>query len=132
MANSHRSAKPSIAGASAVAAIVAVVAVLVLAAVAAPAAARTDAAGAAATAGAAVYKDNCIGCHGADGSGNTPIGKGLKAGDLRKPEIQAKKDAELAASILNGKGKMPSTKGKLTAAQVDQVLAYVRGLAKPK
>jgi cytochrome c6 len=132
MANSHRSAKPWIAGASAVAVTVAVVAVLILAAVAVPAAARTDAAGAAAAAGAAVYKDNCIGCHGADGSGNTPIGKSLKAGDLRKPEIQAKKDAELAASILKGKGKMPSTKGKLSAAQVDQVIAYVRELAKPK
>ncbi len=80
-------------------------AALVLTALAVPAAVRADAA--AAAAGAALYKEKCIGCHAADGSGNAPMGKALKAGDLRKPEIQAKKDAELAASITNGKGKMP-------------------------
>jgi cytochrome c6 len=119
-----------IAGASAAAALVTVIAAVAFTALTMPAPARADVASEAA--GATVYKDNCIGCHGADGSGNTPIGKSLKAGDLRKREIQAKKDAELAASILNGKGKMPPTKGKLTAAQVEQVVAYVRELAKPK
>jgi cytochrome c6 len=121
-------AVPAAPAVPAVVALVAILAVVVVAAAGVPAAAGADAA----AAGAAIYKDKCIGCHGADGSGNTPIGKSLKAGDLRKPEIQAKKDAELAASILNGKGKMPSNKGKLTAAQVDEVLAYVRTLAKPK
>ena len=59
-------------------------------------------------AGAALYKEKCVGCHAADGSGNAPMGKALKAGDLRKAEIQAKKDAELAASSTKGKGKMPA------------------------
>ena len=96
-------------------------------ALAAPPAARADAA-----AGAPLYKDKCMGCHGADGSGSTPMGKALKVQDLRKPEIQAKKDAELAASITNGKGKMPPQKGNLTAAQIGQIVEYVRTLAKAK
>jgi cytochrome c6 len=119
-----------IAGASAAVTAATVIAVLALAAIAVPAAARADAASEAA--GATVYKAQCVGCHGADGSGNTPMGKSLKAGDLRKPEIQAKKDAELAASIEKGKGKMPPTKGKLSAAQIGQVVDYIRTLAKAK
>lgn len=101
-------------------------AVMALTALAAPATAHAEAA-----AGAALYKEKCIGCHAADGSGNAPMGKALKAGDLRTPEIQGKKDAELAASITNGKGKMPAQKG-LSAAQVGQLLDYVRTLAKAK
>jgi mono/diheme cytochrome c family protein len=101
-------------------------AALVLAALALPAAARADAG-----AGAALYKEKCIGCHAADGSGNAPMGKALKAGDLRTSQIQGKKDAELAASITNGKGKMPAQKG-LSAAQVAQLLEYVRTLGKAK
>ena len=90
-----------------------------------PAAARADAA-----AGAQLYKDKCVGCHGADGSGSTPMGKALKVQDIRKPEIQAKKDAELAASITNGKGKMPPQKGNLSAAQIGEIVTYIRSLAK--
>ena len=101
-------------------------AALVLTALAVPAAARADAA-----AGAALYREKCIGCHAADGSGNAPMGKALKAGDLRTPQIQGKKDAELAAAITNGKGKMPAQKG-LSAAQVSQLLDYVRTLGKAK
>ncbi len=104
------------------------IAALVLAALAMPAAARADAASVAA--GGAVYKEQCVGCHGADGSGNTPIGKALKVQDLRKPEIRAMKDADLAAAITNGKGKMPPFKGKLSAAQIGQVVDYIRSLAK--
>ncbi|HXO27304.1 MAG TPA: cytochrome c [Thermoanaerobaculia bacterium] len=102
-------------------------AALVLTALAVPTTARADAA----AAGAALYKEKCIGCHAADGSGNAPMGKALKAGDLRSPQIQGKKDAELAAAITNGKGKMPAQKG-LSAAQVSQLLDYVRTLAKAK
>jgi cytochrome c6 len=73
-----------------------------------------------------------VGCHGADGSGSTPIGKSLKVQDLRKPEIQAMKDADLAAAIEKGKGKMPPFRDKLSAAQIGQVVDYIRSLAKAK
>ncbi len=95
-----------------------------------PAALRADAA--AAAAGAKLYKEKCVGCHGADGSGNTPMGRALKAGNLRKPEILAKKDAELAASVTNGKGMMPPQKGNLSAVQIQQILAYVRAMTRGK
>jgi mono/diheme cytochrome c family protein len=117
-------------GASAVVTAATVIAVLALAALAVPAAARADATSV--EAGAAAYKAQCVGCHGADGSGSTPMGKALKVQDLRKPEIQAKKDADLAASIEKGKGKMPPAKGKLSATQISQVVDYIRTLGKAR
>lgn len=105
---------------------VASIAVLVLLAL--PAAASADGT----AAGLELYKAQCIGCHGADGSASTPIGKALKVQDLRRPEVQAMKDADLAAVIEKGKGKMPSFKGKLSAAQIGQVVEYIRTLAKAK
>jgi cytochrome c6 len=107
---------------------VALAALLALAALPAPV--HADAASAAA--GAELYKSKCVGCHGADGSGNTPMGKALKVQDLRKPDLQARKDADLAASITNGKGKMPPQKANLTPAQVNQIVEYVRTLGKGK
>ena len=103
---------------------------VLLALLAVPAAAGADAASTAA--GADVYKAQCIGCHGPDGGASTPIGKALKVQDLRRPEVQAMKDADLAAVIEKGKGKMPSFKGKLNAAQIGHVVEYIRTLAKAK
>ncbi len=37
-------------------------------------------------------------------------------------------DAEMTAIITNGKGKMPAEKGKLTDAQISDVVKYVRTL----
>ena len=124
MATSPGRAGAGIAGTRAVLAVAAALILAVLFAPAAPAAT--------ASAGAAVYKDKCIGCHGADGSADTPLGKVLKVQDLRRPEVQALPDAQLVAVITNGKGKMPAQKGRLTAAQIDQVVAYVRSLTKPR
>ena len=130
MATSRLRADAGIAGTKTVAA-AAITAVLIIAFLSVPAAPAATA-GAAAQAGAAVYKDKCIGCHGADGSADTPLGKVLKVQDLRRPEVQALTDAQLVTVIANGKGKMPAQRGKLTAAQIDQVVAYVRSLSKPK
>jgi cytochrome c6 len=98
-------------------------------ALAVPASARADAA--AAPAGAQLYKDKCQRCHGADAGGGTDLGKALKVKDLRKHETQAKTDAELAATITAGKGWMLPQTG-LSAAQVSQLVAYIRTLAKAK
>jgi mono/diheme cytochrome c family protein len=129
MTTQPRKLTPWIARTSAAAAAT-VIAVLVLAALATPKTARADAASEAA--GATLYQAQCVGCHGADGSGGTPIGKSLKVQDLRKPEIQAMKGADLAAAIEKGKGKMPPFKGKLNAAQIGQLVDYIRSLAKAK
>jgi len=50
------------------------------------------------------YADHCAFCHGNDGSGDTPIGKGLypKPPDLRQADTQKFTDGELFYVIHNG------------------------------
>jgi len=76
--------------------------------------------------GAAVYKTTCTPCHGADGSGQTPVGKNLKVRDLRSAEVQKLSDADITKVLTDGKGKMP--KSKLEAADIKAVVAYIRTL----
>jgi cytochrome c6 len=78
--------------------------------------------------GAAIYKAKCAMCHGADGSGATPMGKSMKLRDLRSPEVQKQTDAELTKWTADGKGKMPAYKGKLTDAEISAVVAHMRSL----
>ena len=82
--------------------------------------------------GEALYREKaCTTCHGADGAGKTPVGKSLKVRDLRSDEVQKQSDDALAAVIADGKGKMPAYKSSLDAAQIKDVVAYIRSLAKP-
>jgi mono/diheme cytochrome c family protein len=76
--------------------------------------------------GAAIYKTKCTPCHGADGSGQTPVGKNLKVRDLRSAEVQKLTDAEITKVLTDGKGKMPTS--KLEAADIKSVIAYIRTL----
>lgn len=76
-----------------------------------------------------LFKAKCATCHAADGSGNTPIGRSMKAPDLGSQDVQKESDDKLAEVIQKGKGKMPAVKN-LTADQVKQLVALVRGLAK--
>lgn len=78
--------------------------------------------------GAAIYKAKCAMCHGADGSGNTTMGKSMKLRDLRSPEVQKQSDAELTKVTADGKGKMPAYKGKLTDAEISALVAHMRTL----
>jgi cytochrome c6 len=82
--------------------------------------------------GAATYKAKCAMCHAADGSGDTSTGKAMKVGDLRSPEVQKQTDAQLTDIITSGKGKMPAYKGKLTDAQIKELVGTIRDLAKKK
>jgi mono/diheme cytochrome c family protein len=82
------------------------------------------------SAGGDIYKSKCIICHGADGLGGTPSGKALKAASFKDPALVKAPDTELFAAIKNGKNKMPPYGGKLTDAEIKQVLAYVRTLQK--
>ena len=54
--------------------------------------------------GMAHFADHCANCHANDGSGNTPIGKGLypKPPDMRQPGTQNLTDGELFYIIENG------------------------------
>jgi cytochrome c6 len=75
--------------------------------------------------GAATFKAKCAGCHGADGLKAMPA-MGVKP--LNSPDIQAKSDAQLNASITNGAGKMPGFSGKLSADEITAVTTFVKGL----
>ncbi len=54
-------------------------------------------------AGAALYKTKCAACHGADGKGETAIGKADKIRDLGSAEVQQQSDADLTAIITTRK-----------------------------
>ena len=79
---------------------------------------------------AALFKSKCAMCHGADGSGDTPAGKSMKARDLRSAEVQKQSGEDLEKTINNGKGKMPAYKGKLKEAEIDALVKYIKTLKK--
>ena len=80
--------------------------------------------------GAATYTSKCQMCHGADGLGNTPAGKAMKAPSFLSPAAVKESTADLIAITKNGKGKMPAYAGKLTDAEIKDVIAHVRTLQK--
>ena len=80
--------------------------------------------------GAAIFKTKCVLCHGADGTGNTPLGKQLQAANLRSKDVQQKTDAELRKVIHDGQTNMPAFGDQLSDEEITQVLKYVRSLGK--
>ena len=83
-------------------------------------------------AGKALFKTKCMACHGADGTGDTPVGKSLKVANLHSPEIQKKTDAELAQSISEGKGNMPAFQNSTKEDEIRALVKYVRVLGGKK
>ncbi|TDN36253.1 cytochrome c [Hymenobacter sp. UV11] len=66
--------------------------------------------------GQLLFQKNCVRCHGQDGR------RGLNgAHDLTKSNLNAFGRTYL---VTNGMGKMPPFAKKLTAAQIDEVVAY--------
>ena len=76
--------------------------------------------------GGDTFKAKCAMCHGADGAGKAAMG----TTDLGAAATQGKSDSDLNGIITNGKGKMPKYDGKLTPAQVTDVVKYIRTLKK--
>lgn len=76
--------------------------------------------------GADVYKMRCSACHGANGAGQTMIGKNLKLRSLAAPEVQNQSDAQLAAIVSQGKNRMPSYARNLSKEQIAAVVKYIR------
>ena len=79
---------------------------------------------------AGLYKAKCAACHGADGKGDTAMGKKLGVRDFASPEVQKMSDDELTAVTADGKNKMPSYKKSLKAEQIKELVGYIRSLAK--
>lgn len=76
--------------------------------------------------GAATFKSKCVLCHGADGSGKTPLGKQLQAANLHSKDVQKKTNAELHKIVHDGQTNMPPFGDQLSDQQIDQVIKYVR------
>lgn len=76
-----------------------------------------------------LFKAKCAVCHGANGDGNTAVGRGLKMRDLRSGEVQKRADSQLATILHCGTGKMPGYEGKLSDGQIAQLVSYMRSLA---
>lgn len=79
---------------------------------------------------AALYKQKCATCHGADGKGNTPAGKAMKVKSFADPEVAKMSDGDLSAAIDKGKGKMPAYGKSMTPDEIKAMVAYIRNLAK--
>lgn len=79
---------------------------------------------------AADYKAKCAACHGANGGGDTTMGKNLHIRDFGSADVQKQSDAELTDIITKGKGKMPAYDGKLTKDQIDGIVKWIRTLKK--
>ena len=68
-----------------------------------------------------VYLANCARCHGQDGQGG--VGPKLAGGAV----VSAFPDpADQIRLVEDGEGSMPSFKGKLSRAQIEDVVAYTR------
>jgi len=80
--------------------------------------------------GADTYRTKCAMCHGTDGLAATPTAKNFKVVSFKDPTMLKASDAQFIASTADGKGKMPAYKGKLTDAQITDVIAFIRTLQK--
>ena len=79
----------------------------------------------------ALFAKNCATCHGNDGQAKTFKAKLNHARNLTDSAWQANmSDERLFNSIMNGRGHMPAWGKKLTEAEINSLVAYVRQLKK--
>jgi mono/diheme cytochrome c family protein len=76
--------------------------------------------------GATIYKAKCQMCHAADGTGN----KGMKVPAFTAGASQAKLIAATKNGVSTSTPKMPAYAGKLTDAEINDVVAYIKTIAK--
>jgi cytochrome c6 len=81
---------------------------------------------------AATFKAKCAACHGADGKGDTAVGKTLGIHDFASPDTQSMSDADLAQIIAMGKNKMPAYASSLKEPEIKDLVGYIRVLGKKK
>jgi len=83
--------------------------------------------------GRQVYVARCVLCHGPEGKGDGPAAAALNPKPRNHTDgayMNSRTDEELLAVIHNGKGAMPAWKSVLSEQEMQDVLKYVRTLAK--
>ncbi len=81
-----------------------------------------------------LYRQYCLTCHGVEGKGTE-----MRTGMATLPDFsgrawqEGKNDEQLAVNVLNGKGElMPSFKGRVSADQARDLVAYARAFGPPR
>jgi mono/diheme cytochrome c family protein len=84
----------------------------------------------AAAGGKEAYQKLCQSCHGADGAGNPQMAQRLKVSipPVTGAALAQKDEAEMLRIIAEGKGKTPGYAQRLSAAEQQQVLEYMKTL----
>lgn len=83
--------------------------------------------------GAALFNRHCAKCHGRDGRAKRFRGMMLGARNLTDPKWQEEAtDERIATAIRKGPGPMPSFAEKLSDAEIDTLVAYVRQFRKER
>jgi cytochrome c6 len=79
------------------------------------------------------WENHCAKCHGADGKGQTRVGKRLNLKDYTDAKVQAAmKDEDIIKATTDGvfdadkKEKMKAFKDELSAAEIKEFVAYIR------
>jgi cytochrome c6 len=84
--------------------------------------------------GASIFARSCASCHGP--TGRPPprqLGFAITPRDLSDARLyEVKSDAQLKASIKDGKGAMPAFGGLLSDADLDLVVAHLHTLVRPQ
>ena len=83
----------------------------------------------------AIWEKECAKCHGADGKGDTKMGKKVEVKDLTDAKVQAdSNDEKMTKSIKDGVKDGDKTRmkafGDLSDDEVKALVAYVRALKK--
>lgn len=76
-----------------------------------------------------LFIENCARCHGADGRGQTPMGRVFAAKDLTDAgwwKRERVSDKRLAASIRDGRDQMPAFGKKLSKEDINALVALVK------
>jgi mono/diheme cytochrome c family protein len=79
--------------------------------------------------GAKLYDANCVKCHGADGHGDTPMGKAMKAKSLVDPKWTAADSADAVVSAFRANPKHKSVASKVSDDDLRLIAVHVRALA---
>ncbi len=78
------------------------------------------------------WDNHCAKCHGADGKGQTKVGKKLKLKDYTDAAVQAKLSDEEIVKVttegvmVDGKEKMKAFKDELSADEIKDFVAFIR------